>query len=44
MRPGNEHLIPENKTAELLELLDDYGGKAIIWCSYDIDIRKVARR
>jgi hypothetical protein len=39
---GNEHLIPENKTAELLELLDDYGGKAIIWCSYDIDIRKVA--
>lgn len=39
---GVEHLIPENKTAELLELLDDYGGKAIIWCSYDIDVRKVA--
>lgn len=39
---GNEHLIPENKTNELMELLEDYGGKAIIWCSYDIDIRKVS--
>lgn len=40
---GVEHLIPENKTASLLELLDDYGGKAIIWCSYDTDVRKVAK-
>lgn len=39
---GNEHSIPENKTAALLELLEDYGGKAIIWCSYDIDVRKVS--
>lgn len=39
---GNEHLLPENKTTELMELLEDYGGKAIIWCSYDIDVRKVA--
>lgn len=39
---GIEHEIPENKTAELLELLEDYGGKAIIWCSYDFDIRKVS--
>jgi hypothetical protein len=38
---GVEHLIPENKTAELLDLLDDYGGKAIIWCSYDVDVKKV---
>lgn len=40
---GNEHFIPENKTSELLELLDDYDGKAIIWCSYDIDVRKVTK-
>ncbi len=39
---GNVQIIPENKTAALLELLEDYGGKAIIWCSYDLDIRKVA--
>lgn len=39
---GKEHLIPENKTTSLLELLDDYGGKAIIWCSYDLDVRKVS--
>lgn len=39
---GNEHQIPENKTAALMDLLDDYDGKAIIWCSYDADIRKVA--
>lgn len=40
---GNEHFLPENKTATLMELLEDYGGKAIIWCSYDADIRKVSK-
>jgi len=39
---GNEHLLPENKTKELMELLEDYAGKAIIWCSYDIDVRKIS--
>lgn len=34
--------IPENKTQALLDLLDTYAGKAVIWCSYDIDVRKVA--
>lgn len=38
---GVEREISENKTSELLELLDDYAGKAIIWCSYDYSIRKV---
>lgn len=38
---GDFHEIPENKTAELLECLDDYSGKAIIWCSYDYNIRNV---
>lgn len=40
---GVERDIPENKTAELLELLDDYSGKAVIWCTYDADVRKVSR-
>lgn len=39
---GQVHSIPENRTAELLNLLDDYDGKAIIWCSYDDSVRKVA--
>jgi hypothetical protein len=33
--------LPENRTAQLLELLEDYGGKAVIWCRYDYSIRKV---
>lgn len=33
--------IPENKTAALLDLLEDYDGKAIIWCSYQYNVRKV---
>lgn len=39
---GNFHEIPENKTGELIELLEDYNGKAVIWCSYDHDVRKVS--
>lgn len=39
---GQEHDIPENKTAALLELLEDYDGKAIIWFSYQRDVEKVA--
>lgn len=39
---GNIHQIPENKITALLKLLDDYDGKAIVWCSYDEDVRKVA--
>jgi hypothetical protein len=39
---GEVREIPEKKTSELLELLDDYAGKAVIWASYDADIRKIA--
>lgn len=39
---GEEHLLPERRTETLLDLLEDYDGKAIIWCSYDADIKKVA--
>jgi len=34
--------IPEFRTRELLELLEDYEGKAIIWCSYDYNVRHVS--
>jgi len=39
---GRLHVIPDNKTAELMELLDDYAGKAVVWCSYDHDVRRVS--
>ena len=34
--------IPEYRTDTLLDLLDEHDGKAIIWCSYDADVRKVS--
>lgn len=39
---GGWHAVPEKRTASLIELLEDYEGKAIIWCSYDADVRKVS--
>jgi hypothetical protein len=39
---GVEHEIPECRTQAVLDILDDYSGKAVIWCSYDADIRKVS--
>ena len=38
---GEEHDITENRTAALLEVLEQHEGKAIIWCSYHPGIRKV---
>lgn len=38
---GVEKSIPENRTSELLSLLDEYEGKAIIWGSYHADIDKI---
>jgi SNF2 family DNA or RNA helicase len=35
--------IEENRTASLLELLEETSGKVIIWCSYDYNIRQVSR-
>lgn len=40
---GNWYDIPENRTKEVLSILEEWSGKAIIWCSYDHDIRKVHR-
>lgn len=39
---GNFHEIAELRTKTLLDLLEEHDGKAIIWCSYDYNVRKVA--
>ncbi len=41
---GKRHAIPEYRTRALLELLEEYDGKAIIWCSYDFDVRNVSEK
>lgn len=38
---GNEHLIPELRTRTLLDYLEGYDGKAIIWCSYDYNVKAI---
>ena len=38
---GVESEIPENKTSELLSVLEQHRGKAIIWVAYDADIRRL---
>lgn len=40
---GQVHAIPENRTKVLLQLLEEYDGKAVIWCSYDYNIRAVSQ-
>jgi hypothetical protein len=37
-----EHELPESRTEAVLEILRDYGGKAIVWCSYGHDVVKVS--
>jgi len=39
---GNEHALPENKTAALLEELEDYSGKAVIWFTYTRNLENCA--
>jgi len=36
------HSIPSNKIKVLLELLEEYDGKAVVWCSYAHDLAVVA--
>jgi SNF2 family DNA or RNA helicase len=38
---GKMHAIPENRTGELMDLLEEYDGKAVIWCAYDVSVRQV---
>jgi hypothetical protein len=33
--------FPENRTEALVDLISEYEGKAIIWCSYELDILKL---
>jgi SNF2 family DNA or RNA helicase len=40
---GEEIDIASHRPARLMELLEDHTGKAIIWCSYDHDVRKLAK-
>ncbi len=39
---GVERILPEKRTDAVLDILQDYDGKAIIWCSYGHDVRKVS--
>ena len=39
---GRTHEIPERRTTALLDILNDYDGKAIIWCSYDYNVKGVS--
>lgn len=34
--------IPENRTAAVLQILETYDSKAIIWCSYDFNVNGLA--
>lgn len=34
--------IPEKRTESLLDLLEEYDGKAVIWCSYDYNVRGIS--
>jgi SNF2 family DNA or RNA helicase len=38
---GDPHVVPEHRTRELLALLEEHEGKAIIWCSYQHSIEEV---
>jgi hypothetical protein len=40
---GQQHDVPERRTQALLDILADYDGKAIVWCSYDRNVRKLLK-
>lgn len=35
--------IPENRTSAVIDILDEYDGKSIVWCSYDYNVQKIAK-
>lgn len=39
---GGVHDVTENRTSEVLQLLGEHSGKAIIWTAYDRCVRKLA--
>lgn len=40
---GQIHEVPTHREQELLDLIEQHDGKAIVWCSYDHDIKRVVR-
>lgn len=38
---GHEQTFPDNRTKEVMEILEEHDGKSIIWCCYDYNIRQV---
>lgn len=40
---GVEHDIPSNRGAELLEVLGEHSGKAIIWCPFHRPLQKIVK-
>ena len=41
---GVEHEVKTNRLDELVEVLDQHSGKAVIWANYNHSIRSVAKR
>lgn len=41
---GQSHDVPSTRLETLVDLLAEYDGKAIIWCSYDADVRAISDR
>jgi SNF2 family DNA or RNA helicase len=41
---GVTHQLPENRTAELTRVLDEYDGKSVIWCSYGHSVALVSEK
>jgi hypothetical protein len=39
---GQLHDVPSNRVRDLIELLEDHDGKAIIWSTYQHEIRKIS--
>lgn len=38
---GEIHMLPEKRTETLIEMLNEYDGKAIIWASYDVNVNSI---
>lgn len=40
---GEVYEVPEYRTRELLDLLEEHDGKTVIWCAYDYNIHAVSK-
>jgi len=40
---GGVQLIPSNRINELMEILEEIDGKAIIWANYQMDVRQIVQ-